>query len=365
MADSHVPIFFMLALFLTYSGTDCLVYNILLSPSDPCPTQPCLTLSQFASDTSSYLQSNTTLIFQPGNHSLGSKLRVGGILSLQFLKSILPLSANIICENSSFDLYNITFIHISRLQFIGCSGNRGESIGQLSIKDTNFLGQEKSKTALELVRTSAVIEKCSFTSNMIGNLKTICLQRSKCQTVRAGGAVALTQSNIILIGNTFKQNSAEVGGAIFSERNTKITIINSIFERNHATSQSNDTDCYGGALYCQSGCTVTIRNSNFNNNTAIRDQELDTKIVYAGGAIAIVKGVTVDVSESKISNNTAAGDGGAIYVWESTVNINKSEFNNNMAGRYGGALHAERLSVTSVMSITESEFINNKANDGK
>ena len=61
--------------------------------------------------------------------------------------------------------------------------------------------------------------------------------------VYAGGAVILTQSDIILIGTTFKQNSAGVGGAILCERDSNITIINSIFEGNHATN-------YGGALYC-------------------------------------------------------------------------------------------------------------------
>ena len=52
------------------------------------------------------------------------------------------------------------------------------------------------------------------------------------QTVLAGGAVTLTQSNIILIENTFQQNSAEVGGAILCERGSNITIIDGIFERN-------------------------------------------------------------------------------------------------------------------------------------
>ena len=171
MADSHASIpTFMLALFLMCSSTDCIIYsnNIFPSPSDPCPMHPCLTLSRFASDTSSYLQSNTILIFQPGNHKLGFKLRVGGALSLQLLKSVLPLSANIICEHSSLDLYNITSVHISRLEFIGCGGNRGESIGQLSIKDTRFLGKENVSTALELIRSSVFIKRSSFISYNYG-----------------------------------------------------------------------------------------------------------------------------------------------------------------------------------------------------
>lgn len=129
MTCSHTPMSVVLALLVMYSGIDCLVYHILPNPSDPCPTQPCLTLSQFASNTSSYiyLQSSATLTFQLGNHNLSSTFRVDGVSSLQLIAtSILPLSANIICDCSSLDLYNITFVHISRLEFIGCSGNRGE-----------------------------------------------------------------------------------------------------------------------------------------------------------------------------------------------------------------------------------------------
>ena len=100
-------------------------------------------------------------------------------------------------------------------------------------------------------------------------------------------------------------------------------IINGTFQRNSATSLGSDTNCcYGGALYCQSGCTVIIHNSTFNNNTAIRDEELDKNKEAnhgAGGAIAIVEGAKVVISASKFNNNEAVGDGGAIYVWNSTI----------------------------------------------
>ena len=125
-----------------------------------------------------------------------------------------------------------------------------------------------------------------------------------------GAAVALTQSDIILIGNTFKQNSAEVGGAaaIFCESYSNITIINSRFEGNHATD-------HGGALYCQSGCIMTVQcYSTFNSNAAIREQELDrNENACTGGAFTVVGGAKVDINESKFSNNKAARDGGPIH----------------------------------------------------
>ena len=107
------------------------------------------------------------------------------------------------------------------------------------------------------------------------------------------------------VGSAFKENSAEVGGAIFCETDSKIMIVNSVFKRNHATSQSNDTNCYGGALYRQSGCTVIIHNCTFHGNTAdsVREQEFsNNEEAHGGGAIAVVEGAKVDISGSKFSN---------------------------------------------------------------
>ena len=140
MADGHTHArYHMLVLFLIFSGTNSLVYKILPSSRYSCQTQPCLTLSQFAFGVSSYLQSNTTLIFQPGNHILDVTLRVESVLTLQ-LSSILPHSTTIVCEHSRLNLVNISSIYVGKLTFVGCSG-RGESIGHLLIEDTMFFGQ--------------------------------------------------------------------------------------------------------------------------------------------------------------------------------------------------------------------------------
>ena len=219
---------------------------------------------------------------------------------------------------------------ISRLQFIGCGGNRGESIDQLSIEDTNFLGYEDSNTALHLIRSTAIIERCTFTSNVVGSLKTIILTNTWShnlhKNVHADGAVAIVDSSVVLRESIFKKNSAEVGGAIFCERNSNITVINSSFIRNHATSISNNmTNCYGGALYCQSGCIVTVINATFKNNAAFQSKKFSTKnsrdYVNAGGAIVATDEAKVSIQQSIFSENVAAGGGGAIFACrESIVN---------------------------------------------
>ena len=50
-------------------------------------------------------------------------------------------------------------IHITNLEFIGCGGNQVQDIEEFVIKDTMFKGEGGSRTALELIGTTAQIEK--------------------------------------------------------------------------------------------------------------------------------------------------------------------------------------------------------------
>lgn len=57
------------------------VINIIPSLNDSCPAKTCLTLSQFALNSSEYIDHhpNITLILKPNNHSLDTKLSPGKI----------------------------------------------------------------------------------------------------------------------------------------------------------------------------------------------------------------------------------------------------------------------------------------------
>lgn len=174
MACSPVVTFKLLLLLLVCSGIDCEVYYITPISNTPCPVQTCLTLSQFAAHTTSYLSSNTTLIFLPGNHSLNFKCPISNVSNV-VLTSTLPLSAVITCEhhnNSARFVFDaVSTINISGLIFIGCGGNKIRSTLELLVESCVFIGQEKSKTALELVGTKAIVAKSSFSFNTLGSLK--------------------------------------------------------------------------------------------------------------------------------------------------------------------------------------------------
>lgn len=103
---------FILAMLLVCSGFE---YHITSLLSDPCPGHPCLTISQFAANTSSYIHSITTLTFLPGIHNLDSMLEIDGVFLLKLSKSNLSQSVKVNCENiSRLDLYNITIVHTSK-----------------------------------------------------------------------------------------------------------------------------------------------------------------------------------------------------------------------------------------------------------
>ena len=362
-----------------------LFYNIIPASSDACPTQPCFTLSEITNSSINISSSNTvTLNFNPGNHILESELRIGDIQSLNLEKSNLSLDTKIICkQTSAFHLYRISMVHISKLVFVSCGGNKVKEIGQILILGTSFHGQGSSSTALELVKTAGTIEESTFQFhyNTKGNLKNLTVKYwtwEKIQASHVSGALFVAKSNLTIIRSSFKHNGAEVGGAVFCELESSIAIINSTFSLNQALSSTNQ--CYGGAILSQERCNMIIINCTFYKNRACTSNEqggggaiaaltrtqIDIKgshfryseAVY-GGAVLAWK-AAVAVNESVFHNNEAISQGGAFCVWNSNIYVSTSRFNNNRAIYVGGALQAE----TTTVYITRSEFVQNDGSSG-
>ena len=74
------------------------------------------------------------------------------------------------------------------------------------------------------------------------------------QHVLVGGAIVLTSSNINITGSRFEGNSAGVGGVIFSELHSNITIIilNTTLEGNHDLKVHGNCNFGSGILYIES-----------------------------------------------------------------------------------------------------------------
>ena len=323
------------------------LFYITPSSSMPCASKPCLTLSQFADNSSSWLSSLTSaslMIILSGTHTLTTDLSITAITFFMLTSSTSDGSHFISCQyQANFNFENITELSIKGLTFIGCGNNTFSSIRNFTIENSTFQGQNASGMVLDIANVNLTIVNSSFLSNSIGR----CIDiydidtRPHIISVRVGGAIFVDKSNVSIIKCTFFNNSAEIGGAIYSTNykfSNNISISNSMFIDNQA-----NTDSRRLILFC--------------------DQPDNPNKGSVAGAIAVFQS-KLKIFDCIFINNTSdseMGEGGALAVQqESTLSIYKSEFHGNTAKSYGGAFIIREIFAT----INSSVFINNSATQG-
>ena len=299
------------------------VHYVKPLPTTQCPEQSCLTLSTLAANSSDYFDPNTTVVFLEGKHTLDSDLFVSKINgSLTLLPNGSDSVAIICSRNTTLVFVDITQLQISRLEFMRCS-SKVELVDWFSFDNSVFHGENNAST-LHLKSTNTSIAGCSFVFNTVGtyhnpigvlalyssdnatnsNILPWLYPKIQSTSARVGGAMIVTNSTVTISSSYFENNSAKIGGAIYSQKGSNIDIINCTFVNNSATGCGDD-GCHGGALFIDSGCTVTTHDSIFTNNTA----------GYGGGAIAIFEGIFVDSAHNVFSSNRAGKSGGAILAY--------------------------------------------------
>jgi predicted outer membrane repeat protein len=185
----------------------------------------------------------------------------------------------------------------------------------------------------------------------------------------SGGAID-NYGTVTVNSNTFINNSATYGGAIFNAAGSTLNVIESTFTDNigifgggaiydaEGTSTvtgstfTNNLAAYGGAIYTYG--TVTVSDSTFNGNRA----------TSYGGAIWNYYGydydATLTVTDSAFTGNTAPF-GGAIYNY-ATLWVSDSTFNGNSATNSGGAIYNNDNYCSA--NVKSSTFTANTATDG-
>ena len=311
----------------------------------------CLDLSVLAAETSSYFDTNTntTLIFQQGNHFLNSEFSVSGENLLLLSNNQTFESVNITCsDNTGLSFTNISQLTISGLNFVGCSATIGQ-VDQFTVGDSNFDGENVNSSALELNQTNINILGSSFTSYTVGTYQKYVqfldeinhpysLVYVLSDDARIGGALMVTNSNLTINDSFFANNSAQLGGAIFVGQGSSVNVNNCTFVGNSATNCTDDDRCIGGALFIDNACTVTAQNSTFENNTS----------GFSGGAIAVYR-ATFEGTENDFNYNQANNFGGSIFAhFSSSITSDTSTFTSNEAGFSGGVMYADYLSSISV-----------------
>ena len=296
-----------------------------------------------------------TLVLLPGNHSLNVSIQMGNLSEFRMETSTLGSYTDIVCtESANLYLHHIDEVYISGVKFVGCEGSRFESVNQVSLENVTYTSC--SGSALELTGVvSAHITGSFFISNREGTHRsdTEFLEYVESNSedpnhhnidtqANIGGAMIITRSNVYITACLFKANRAQVGGAIYSEKYSNVTIRRSNFTQNHA--ERSDIPNPGGVMVLNSGCTVEIHDSMFWNNT--------------NSGVIVLLSATASIRRTEFAENNCSDSGGAFAIYESTLIVENSTFYRNTARRFGGAIHAINYST---LNVSDSTFDQNEA----
>ena len=332
-------------------------YYITPSLNVPCSQDPCLTLSQFAADSTSYLdnETNITLSFLPGNHLLDRELSLSCADNFSMKKDIGGNGTVFVqCASQSgrFNISETTFATVQGLHFVGCGGNRVSQVEQFIVEDTIFWGMEGRGTALVLTKVSdAIIARSSFLLNTHGNtfeyygiscyyasnqerlINYLYLKRNP--RLAVGGALYAAFSNVLIVSSQFTNNTAEIGGALFA-CNSSLHVVGSTYSYNRAS--------FGGVMIT-SESSVTIDRNIFSKNVA-----------WIFGGVAITYQDSFSISGSTFTHNSASYSG-VMETYDSLFIITDSTFSDNMAQQAFGVIYA----VTGFFVIRSTNFTKNSA----
>ena len=394
----------------------------------------CLTLNQLANNTVAVNNATLRLIFLPGNHTLKYDFEFFDLISFSMQGDTSLVQAEstnrmkILCQRKAkFEFVNIEYLKVEGLHFIGCGNNKFHSVKLVVIHNSTFQGHNDSGTALIISAATAsinvAITKSYFTSNIVGTCMNYMLVKP--MTVLAGGAIfvlcQLVSCNINIVESTFRDNSAEVGGAIaLTGTNNSIVIVQSTFVGNwvvefnesvrnsrcpsnnktsesyhglhsylqHSTAKSRHTVTLtdfdhnmrytmGGAIFIYRN-SVTICSSVFTNNTSLdgvggvftvqgaileihSSVFCDNHALKAYGGIMMVSSSPHVMMENCTVHNSRSQAGGVMTVVQSYIIIKSCEFNNNSVKSNGGVIASV---INTHLKIISSKFTNNKAESG-
>ena len=412
--NMHCTLCLLVSLLASFHLASCEEYYIVPTPSSACLSEPCLTLSQFADNITNYIISNTSLIITEGEHVLNVELPISNAKQFQLLRidnDSDTSQTNIVCnEQARFLFSRVSRVSMDGITFIGCDGTQFNSVKEITIENSIFVGQDNTVTMLTITSSSVTIVGTQFLSNTAGTAGSF--------SSSMGGALIVTNSTVSVDRCLFEGNKAQIGGAIFCELESNITITNSDFLSNHATDCDGNEQCLGGALYIDGTSTLMLYNGTFQNNTSdqfggsvaieSRDQQnnaynssfngglplriikatmfnnngavLDGGAVYLnggnitmsdcvflhngalqrhGGAITSLATTSLSLSNTRFFFNFAAGDGGALYVHNSTILADNNTFMSNHACGSGGVMYA--VDYSTVRFTEQCLFFNNSA----
>ena len=365
---------------ITIGATKCGVYNIPSSTNLPCVDDcSCVTLSQFAANSSHLVTQNTTLMLLPGVHTLNVNFTVSEV-SLFSIKSVCDDRTKVIikfAKSVSFYFDLILNVNIADLTLIGVVSSI--STRMLQVKNKN--SGNTSSTAIVVKKSTLKISNTSFKwfGGSSWRVSSVVKKYTRKRHMLVGGAIIISETNITIYNSFFQNNTAQLGGALYAESRSNVTIMSSYFF-DHSTICKGH--CHGGVIFLDYSkveciaCTISnnrlIMNvihhwepsggvfASFNGSITVKSSIFMKNFASFGGVLRCLHCNPVIISNTTFLNNIAKQHGGIAYIIKSPFNIiNDSCFIQNAAlSRNGGVFWIE----DSKLFISNSGFHNNTAN---
>ena len=324
----------------------------------PCKeNQKCSTLSQFADEyPTQHLDSSTDLVLLPGQHHLKSELNVFDIRNFEMMAY--SSNASMICDKSlRLTWTGVHQVLIFGIKIKGC-GLNASSVKHFKIVNSTFIESVVSHTVLFIIQSNITITNSTFIFNMTGNTRDpkassqeshfssqLGISNKQSTWTKAFGAViaATDKSNVVIINSRVEGNSALLGGVIFTELGSKISIANATI------TGSGFRNVTGGTIvYAETGSVLTMNNIIISDNKAVN-----------GKGVVFLHNSSL-VAYRAVCRNNLAQEGGVIYALNSKLTITESTFTGNSAVDHGGVLHLKH----SIANINDCIFKYNTALNG-
>ena len=383
----------------------CLTYYIKPSENITCPINAanCATIAVFSAGFKHMRFEIISLIFLYGNYYLDSNLSFSGVRYVSMASEIntMEARATVACHKSvqlTFTL--VSQVQITNIDLVDCIESKITEVENFVIEGVMLERKLMARGSAMIVKSSKLHLSKSSVINFYGSLWKIQVA-STFNQASAGGVMILSNSSVRVFNCTFKNNSAEVGAAVFAQNGSSINFQSSGFMDHFCMKR-----CFGGLMFLKqsnvfiSHCTflrnafnpiqsqqllvskggiiqcfesdVAVDFGHFYSNYASMGAVVESKhctisfykcnfvqnTAKLNGGIGLFKTSTVHVNSSNFTRNHATEKaGGAFYAERSTVYFDKSSFNENQAYNLGGVARLSKSNVT----IRNCNFSNNTA----
>lgn len=164
-----------------------------------------------------------------------------------------------------------------------------------------------------------------------------------------GLLVASSASSLDIYRCILESGVALVGGALFAQDNSVVTVYNTTFSNSTALSS-------GGAIFVRNSASLAMENCVVADNEALEPGEDDEG---GGGGIGVENGAFLSLVQVQLLRNTVNGSAGAILIdQQSTVDVTGGSFENNTATLAGGAM---LVTKSSTLRLSDTLFLGNIA----